>query len=94
VNIQKNLCEKVDILKHISELNISDRNKHNLIDYIAKSEQGEDYENHIFGMCLALQDEGKITPDDFTAITMREKKKRSKPSLRQRFWNFVLSLEE
>jgi hypothetical protein len=84
---------EVNVLRLISELNISEQNKHALIKYIAKSEQGEDSEDYIYGIALALENEGKITSDDFIAITMREKKREAKPSLWRRAWDFF-SLEK
>lgn len=72
----ENLCGKVNILEYISKLNIKDETRRNLISYIIKSEQGEDSEAYIFGMALALQNEGIITPEDFISIVMRKRKEK------------------
>lgn len=89
MGIQKNLYEKVNILEYISKLNIKDETRRNLISYIVKSEQGEDSEAYIFGMALALQNEGIITPEDFIAIVMREKKVREEVPWWKSFWKGI-----
>lgn len=83
--IQKNLCADFDIIYYIDKLNISDNSKTSLLYWIEQREQGQACDDFILGMCLALQNERKITPEDFITISQWQPKKRKKESLWKSF---------
>ena len=69
----ENLLEtKIDIVYYIDGLSISEDNKNSLKYWVI--ERPADGADFISGMCLALQNEKKITPEDFITIVMRESK--------------------
>ena len=78
--IQKNLCADFDIVEYIDGLNISDNSKNSLLYWVEQREQGQACDDFILGMCLALQNERKITPEDFITITQWQPKKRKEES--------------
>jgi hypothetical protein len=87
--IQKNLCADFDIRKHINQLNISDNSKNSLLYWIEQREQGQACDDFILGMCLALQNEGKINPEDFITITMHTPEKRKEESRWKSFLKII-----
>lgn len=54
----------------IDELQISEKNKDNLKYYFSKKD--EKNENRLFGMALALQDEGLIASKDFVSLVIKK----------------------
>ncbi|MDD4422523.1 MAG: hypothetical protein PHD46_05765, partial [Eubacteriales bacterium] len=63
----ENLIErKIDIVDYIDGLNISEDNKTSLKYWV--TERNIDGADFISGMALALQNEKKITPEDFMII--------------------------
>jgi len=78
--IQKNLCADFDIVEYIDKLNISEDNKASLKYWLDAKADGQICDDFIFGLCLALQNEGKINPEDFITITMHTPEKRKEES--------------
>lgn len=69
----KNPCQKhetIGIEDIIDELQISEKNKDNLKYYFSKKD--EKNENRLFGMALALQDEGLIASKDFVSLVIKK----------------------
>jgi hypothetical protein len=87
--IQKNLCQKINIREYIDKLNISEDNKASLKYWLDAKADGQICDDFIFGMCLALQNERKITPEDFIIITMHAPEKRKEESRWKNFWKSI-----
>jgi len=63
---------ETNIHDYVNNLNISKSNKNSLNYWLSRKAEGQACEDFISGMCLALQNEGKITPDEALVILIWE----------------------
>ena len=80
---------ETNIYDYVNNLNISKSNKNSLNYWLSRKAEGQACEDFISGMCLALQTENKITPEEALVLLLWEPKKRREESGWKSFWRSI-----
>lgn len=81
--------EETNITDYISGLNITQKTKETLQYWLNRKVEGQACDDFISGLCLALQTENKITPEEALVLLLWEPKKRKEESGWKSFWRSI-----
>ncbi len=80
---------ETNITDYINGLNITQKTKETLQYWLNRKVEGQACEDFICGMCLALQTEKKLSPEEALVLLLWEPKKRKEESGWKSFWRSI-----